>query len=168
MMMNAAQVKTTESMILYRTSYSIYDSGFQTPYPSSLVATPRKSSNFIACLKSYGPGDFSCHISCCLNCYGDRISLLRVLDAFIFTLFYKALPKPRNISPNKSKHCWISVGDCWTLLDVELAKPKQKSYATFSGVATGGRGLGAVAPHFCQDGARDFLKIDEKLGVGSA
>ena len=32
MMMNAAQVKTTESMILYRTSYSIYDSGFQTPY----------------------------------------------------------------------------------------------------------------------------------------
>ena len=23
-----------------------------------------------------------------------------------------------------------------------------------------------MPPHFCQDGARDFLKIDEKIGVG--
>ena len=127
-------------------------------YPSSLVATPRKSSNFIACLKSYGPGDFSCHISCRLNCYGDRISLLKVLDASIFTLFYKALPKPRNISPNKSKHCWISVGDCWTLLDVELAKPTQKSYATFSGVATGGEGWGQLPPTFAKMVLEIFLK----------
>ena len=24
--------------------------------------------------------------------------------------------------------------------------------------------MGAIAPHFCQDGARDFLKIGEKIG----
>ena len=29
-----------------------------------------------------------------------------------------------------------------------------------------GGGMGAIAPHFCQDGARYFLKIDEKIGVG--
>ena len=33
-----------------------------------------------------------------------------------------------------------------------------------SGVAT--EGLGASAPHFCQEGARDFLKIDEKTDMG--
>ena len=27
-------------------------------------------------------------------------------------------------------------------------------------------GMGAIAPHFCQDGARDVLKIDEKIGGG--
>ena len=26
-------------------------------------------------------------------------------------------------------------------------------------------GLGSECPHFCQDDARDFLKIDEKIGV---
>ena len=25
---------------------------------------------------------------------------------------------------------------------------------------------GNCSPHICQDGARDFLKIDEKMGVG--
>ena len=30
-------------------------------------------------------------------------------------------------------------------------------------------GLGATCPsHFCQDGARDFFKINEKIGVGRA
>ena len=34
----------------------------------------------------------------------------------------------------------------------------------YSDVATGV--WGKYPPHFCQDGARDFLKIDEKLDVG--
>ena len=33
-----------------------------------------------------------------------------------------------------------------------------------SRVATEGCGR-AIAPHICQDDARDFLKIDEKIGV---
>ena len=35
--------------------------------------------------------------------------------------------------------------------------------AVSSDVPTGG--LGAIAPHFYQDGAQDFIKIDEKVGV---
>ena len=27
-------------------------------------------------------------------------------------------------------------------------------------------GFGCNCPHLCQDGARDLLKIDEKMGVG--
>ena len=35
-----------------------------------------------------------------------------------------------------------------------------------SGVATGGGDWGAITIPLCQYAARDFLKIDEKIGVG--
>ena len=36
---------------------------------------------------------------------------------------------------------------------------------SLNGVATGGWGQ-LPPPHFCQNGAGDFFKIDEKIGVG--
>ena len=37
----------------------------------------------------------------------------------------------------------------------------------YKGTAAWPRGIWrAIASHFCLDGARDFLKIDEKIGLG--
>ena len=36
----------------------------------------------------------------------------------------------------------------------------------YSSVATGDLVGQLPPPHFCQDGAKDFLKIDDKIGMG--
>ena len=39
------------------------------------------------------------------------------------------------------------------------------SYIALGGVNTGGLG-GQLPLHFCQEGARDFFKIDQKIDIG--
>ena len=45
-----------------------------------------------------------------------------------------------------------------------LAITRQTRLVVTSSMTTGG--FGGNPPHFCQAGARDFLTIDEKIGVG--
>ena len=50
--------------------------------------------------------------------------------------------------------------------DIEISSRVRNVRDMSSGVATGGMGAIAPPPHFCLDGARDFLKIAEKIGEG--
>ena len=59
----------------------------------------------------------------------------------------------------------LSGGQAFTPCIKPLLKLQKRGVQT-SRRGHGGEGMGTISSHFSQDGARDFLSIDKKIGVG--